>query len=87
MLINKPTFRIYLNVMVTRTTDGMAKVRKQYNELIEAGYIRVIKYSEGKGVETYIFASDTKMNDLFWSHIEEEFYNRKNQQKLSTENE
>lgn len=73
--------------MVSRTTDGTAKVRKQYKELIEAGYVRVIKYSEGKGVETYIFASDTKMTDLFWSHVEEKFYNIKSQEKLSTENE
>ncbi|MGT2969081.1 hypothetical protein [Streptococcus azizii] len=71
--------------MVSRTTDGTSVVRRQYNELVEAGYVRVIKYSEGKGVETYIFASDTKMTDLFWSRIEERFYKLKKQEKLSTE--
>ncbi|WP_317335072.1 transcriptional regulator [Streptococcus orisratti] len=85
MLINKPTWRIYLNVMVSRTTDGTAKVRKQYKELIEAGYVRVIKYSEGKGVETYIFASDTKMTDFFWEHVEENFYNLRKSENFSTE--
>ncbi|HEM3474029.1 TPA: transcriptional regulator [Streptococcus suis] len=71
--------------MVSRTTDGTSAVRRQYNELIEAGYVRVIKYSEGKGVETYIFASDTKMTDFFWGITEERFYDWKKQEKLSTE--
>lgn len=71
--------------MVSRTTDGASAVRRQYNELIEAGYVRVIKYSRGKGVETYIFASDMKITDSFWEYIKERFYDLQKQKDLSTE--
>ena len=83
ILINKSDWRIYLEELETRSKTGRQTHRKAYKELVEAGYIRVIKHSKGRarGVQTYIFAQDTPITDFQF-----ELMRKRLEAELSTEN-
>lgn len=82
ILSNQSDWRIHLEEMETRSKTGRQTHRKAYKELVEAGYIRVVKHSQGraKGVQTYIFAQDMPITDFQFSIMRERF-----EKELSTE--
>ncbi len=73
ILTNKSDWRVYLEELGTRSKTGRQTHRKAYKELVEAGYIRVVKHSKGraKGVQTYIFAQDIPITDFQFSIMKE----------------
>ena len=72
ILTNKSDWRIYLSEIENRATNGRDAHRKAYRELQNAGYIRVVKKSDGKnGVQTFVFAQDTPITDSYFEYIKD----------------
>lgn len=72
ILTNKSNWRIYIGELENRATNGRDAHRKAYRELQDAGYIRVIKKSDGKnGVQTFVFAQDTPITDSYFEYIKD----------------
>ena len=64
ILSNKADWRIYISELETRSTNGRDAHRKAYKELQEAGYIKIVRKSDGKnGVQTFVFAQDIPIKD------------------------
>lgn len=74
ILSNKEDWRIYIGELENRSTNGRDAHRKAYKELQEAGYIRIVKKSDGKsGVQTFVFAQDLPITDSYFEFIHDKF--------------
>lgn len=72
ILSNTGDWRIYIGELEKRSTNGRDAHRKAYKELQEAGYIKVLKKSDGKsGVQTFVFAQDMPITDAYFAYIRE----------------
>ncbi|HFI0618804.1 TPA: transcriptional regulator [Streptococcus suis] len=68
ILSNKGDWHIYIGELETRSINGRDAHRKAYRELQEAGYIKIVRRSDGKtGVKKFIFAQDMPIKPI---HIE-----------------
>lgn len=74
ILSNKDDWRIYISELESRSTNGRDAHRKAYKELQEAGYIRIVKKSDGKsGVQTFVFAQDLPITDSYFEYMKYAF--------------
>lgn len=70
ILTNKSDWQIYISELEKRSTNGRDAHRKAYKELQKAGYVKVLKKSDGKnGVQTFVFAQDIPITDSYFEYL------------------
>ena len=69
ILSNSDEWRIYISELDKRSKNGRDAHRKAYKELQDRKYIRIIKHSNGRGVETHVFAQDKPIPDSYMEFI------------------
>ncbi|HGL8780718.1 TPA: transcriptional regulator, partial [Streptococcus suis] len=71
ILSNKENWRIYISELEKRSTNGRDAHRKAYRELQEAGYIKIVRRSDGKtGVKKIVFAQDIPIKQVHLDYYE-----------------
>ncbi|HEM3541769.1 transcriptional regulator [Streptococcus suis] len=71
ILSNKENWRIYISELEKRSTNGRDAHRKAYRELQEAGYIKIVRRSDGKtGVKKFVFAQDIPIKQVHLDYYE-----------------
>ncbi|HEL1905451.1 TPA: transcriptional regulator [Streptococcus suis] len=71
ILSNKGDWRIYIGELESRSTNGRDAHRKAYRELQEAGYIKIVRRSDGKtGVKKFVFAQDIPIKQVHLDYYE-----------------
>lgn len=66
VLANHPNWQVYPDEIAKRKGVGRDMIDRHLKKLEDAGYMRVIKKSlgRGRGVQTFRFFSDTKITDF-----------------------
>ncbi|HEL2457906.1 TPA: transcriptional regulator [Streptococcus suis] len=71
ILSNKENWCIYISELEKRSTNGRDAHRKAYRELQEAGYIKIVRRSDGKtGVKKFVFAQDIPIKQVHLDYYE-----------------
>lgn len=70
IMSNKDDWRPYIEELSNRSKNGRGAHRTAFEELKEAGYIRIYRKSlgRGKGVQTYPLVQDIPITDSYWSY-------------------
>ncbi len=73
LMSNKDTWKPYIDELSKRSKNGRDAHRAAYDELKEAGYIRVYRKSLGdrKGIQNYPLVSDIPITDSYWEYWKE----------------
>lgn len=70
LMSNKDDWRPYIEELSKRSKNGRDAHRTAFEELKDAGYIRIYRKSlgRGKGVQTYPLVQDIPITDSYWSY-------------------
>ncbi len=70
LMSNKDTWRPYLEELSQRSKNGRDAHRKAFEELKEAGYIRIYRKGSGrgKGIQNYPLVQDIPITDSYWKY-------------------
>lgn len=70
LLSNKETWRPYIDELSKRSKNGRDSHRAAFEELKDAGYIRIYRksFGRGKGIQNYPLAQDVPITDDFWKY-------------------
>ncbi|MDN2990450.1 transcriptional regulator [Streptococcus suis] len=81
LMSNKDTWKPYIDELSKRSKNGRDAHRTAYDELKDAGYIRIYQKSLGrrKGVQNLPLVSDIPITDSYW-----EYWKEKVDDELST---
>lgn len=73
ILSNKDDWKIYLKELEKRSKNGRESHSKAFKELKDAGYIRTILISKGRGsgIERHLFAQDKPIPDWYLDYLKE----------------
>lgn len=70
LLSNKETWRPYIDELSKRSKNGRDSHRTAFEELKDAGYIRIYRksFGRGKGIQNYPLVQDVPITDDFWEY-------------------
>ena len=82
LMSNKDTWRPYIDELSKRSRNGRDAHRAAFDELKEAGYIRVYRksFGRGKGIQNFPLVQDVPISDSYW-----EYWVSNLEKELSTE--
>lgn len=82
-MTNKDGWRPYIDELSKRSKNGRDAHRTAFEELKQAGYIRIYSKSFGRarGVQNFPLISDVPITETFW-----EYWKNQVDNELSTEN-
>ncbi|EPW98480.1 helix-turn-helix domain-containing protein [Streptococcus agalactiae] len=70
LMSNKDTWRPYIDELSKRSKNGRDAHRAAFDELKDAGYIRVYRksFGRGKGIQNYPLVQDVPITDSYWEY-------------------
>lgn len=70
LMSNKDTWRPYIDELSKRSKNGRDAHRAAFDELKDAGYIRVYRksFGRGKGIQNYPLVQDVPITDSYWKY-------------------
>lgn len=82
LMSNKDTWRPYIDELSKRSRNGRDAHRAAFDELKEAGYIRIYRksFGRGKGIQNFPLVQDVPISDSYW-----EYWVSNLEKELSTE--
>ena len=82
LMSNKDTWRPYIDELSKRSRNGRDAHRAAFDELKEAGYIRIYRksFGRGKGIQNFPLVQDVPISDSYW-----EYWISNLERELSTE--
>lgn len=82
LMSNKDTWRPYIDELSKRSRNGRDAHRAAFDELKEAGYIRIYRksFDRGKGIQNFPLVQDVPISDSYW-----EYWVSNLEKELSTE--
>ncbi|MDY4338151.1 transcriptional regulator [Streptococcus sp. 21WXBC0057M1] len=82
LMSNKDTWRPYIDELSKRSRNGRDAHRAAFDELKEAGYIRIYRksFGRGKGIQNFPLVQDVPISDSYW-----EYWVNNLEKELSTE--
>ncbi|HEM3523213.1 TPA: transcriptional regulator [Streptococcus suis] len=77
LMSNKDTWRPYIEQLSKRSKNGRESHRNAFEELKDAGYIRIYRKSlgRGRGIQNYPLVSDMPITDSYWEYWKEKVDN------------
>ena len=70
LMSNKDTWRPYIDELSKRSKNGRDAHRAAFDELKEAGYIRIYRksFGRGKGIQNFPLVQDVPISDSYWEY-------------------
>lgn len=70
LMSNKDTWRPYIDELSKRSRNGRDAHRAAFDELKEAGYIRIYRksFGRGKGIQNFPLVQDVPISDSYWKY-------------------
>ena len=70
LMSNKDTWRPYIDELSKRSKNGRDAHRAAFEELKEAGYIRIYRksFGRGKGIQNFPLVQDVPISESYWKY-------------------
>ena len=70
LMSNKDTWRPYIDELSKRSKNGRDAHRAAFEELKEAGYIRIYRksFGRGRGIQNFPLVQDVPISESYWKY-------------------